>query len=351
MSLARHVRLVGPLAACLLVSSAGFGAPKAKGPTKAERVQARDAYDQGTAAFEKGDYTAALSGFMKANAIIPSVQAAYWIAQAHDRLGETEQAISAYEEIQARPDFSKLSADKQSTLQERLVALKSPPPPPPPPPPVEEEPPPPPPPAAEPAPAEPAPEPPPVIEPPPVAITPTKLLPKAGTAELGVAAGALFVSNANNLVKEGGVPAKYNRPAWQVGLRAAYFPWAFLGIEGEWAHGFGRSKPTATRKDSAANFDAARGHVIGQLPFYQFVPFALLGAGVLHGSSKAAGADTDVLLEAGLGAKFIATKVLVPRVDFRLNMTQRKGGGFSDGLTVHPEILLGLSFRLGGGAS
>jgi hypothetical protein len=32
----------------------------------------------------------------------------------------------------------------------------------------------------------------------------------------------------------------------------------------------------------------------------------------------------------------------------RLNMTQKDGGKFTDGIALHPEILLGLSFRLGG---
>jgi len=43
----------------------------------------------------------------------------------------------------------------------------------------------------------------------------------------------------------------------------------------------------------------------------------------------------------------MATRLLVPRIDARLSMTQKDGGGFTDGVAVHPEILLGLSFRLG----
>jgi len=353
MSLARHVRLTAPLAIGLLVSSWAWGAPKpkpaGKAPSKAERAQARDAYDKGTAAFDKGDYTSALDSFVKANAIIPSVQAAYWIAQAHDRLGHADDALKAYEEIQARDDFSKLSPDKQSTVRERLVALKSPPPPPPPPPaPIVEAPPPAPSPPPEAFPPAAEPPPPVVSEPPPEEIVPSKLLPKAGTAELGVTGGLLFVAAANNLVEKGYAHREFDQPVWQVGVRAAYFPWAFLGVEAEWAHGFSRTKATDLDRDHAANFDVARGHLIGQLPFSQFVPFVLAGAGVINESSKPTGSDLDVLLHAGLGAKFIATKVIVPRVDFRLNLTQRQGGGFSDGLAVHPELLLGLSFRLGG---
>jgi hypothetical protein len=367
MSVARHVGLAAPLAVCLLFASSAWSAPKApvKTPSKAERTQARDAYDKGTLAFEKGNYAVALDSFVKANAIIPSVQAAYWIAQAQDRLDHKEAALKAYEDIQARDDFSKLSEDKANTVRARIVALKSPPPPPPPPPPAGVTPPPPPaPPASTPAPEPfpetapaPAPPPPVVVSEPPPPITPTKLLPKAGTAELGLTTGMLFVVGSNNLAEEGHPHTEFEAPVWQLGARAAFFPASFLGVEGEWAHGFGRVKsfagPTGREIDSsaAANFDVARGHVIGQLPYWQFVPFALVGAGVISERSKPSGSDLDVLFHAGVGAKIIATKVVVPRVDFRLNMTQRRGGGFTDGLAVSPEVLLGLSFRLGGGAS
>lgn len=352
MSVVRHTGFAAPLAACLLLAAPAWRAPPDKAPTKAERASARDAYDKGTLAFEKGDYPAALEGFTQANAIIPSIQAEYWIAQTHDRLGHTEIAIKGYEGIQARADFSKLSPDKASKVRERLVALKSPPPPPPPPVAAVEEPPaaPPPPPVAEQFPP-PAPPPPPVVvEPPPAPITPTKLLPKANTFELGVMAGMLFVSRANNLVQDGHSQAKFEKPSLQTGLRAAYFPLSYLGVEAEYAHGFGRTEKSAN-SSSSARFDIARAHVVGQLPFWQFVPFAILGAGILHGNSNVSGADTDALFEAGVGAKIFATKLLTPRVDFRLNMTQKKGGGFSDGLVVHPEILFGLSFRLGSGGA
>lgn len=362
MSVARHVALAAPLTLCLLLSTPAWSAPKA--PTKADRAAARDAYDKGTVAFEKGDYAAALDGFMKANSIIPSIQAAYWIAQAHDRLGHTAPAVQAYQEIQAREDFSKLSPDKAATVRDRLAALKSPPPPPPPPPPpappAQEAPPslPPPPassgPAPEPAPAAAEPLPPPVVsEPPATPVTPAKLLPQANTIELGVTLGTLFVTSANNLVQDDHTQVNFEKPVWELGARAAYFPANFLGIEAEWAHGFGRT-PNGFEVgregpiSRSARFDALRGHVIGQLPDSQFVPFALLGAGVLHVNSTLTGADTDVAIHAGVGAKMIATRLLVPRIDLRLNATQKRGGGFGDGLSVHPEILLGLGFRLGG---
>lgn len=350
MSVARHVGLAAPFAVCLLLSLPALSAPPGHAPTKAERTAAREAYDKGTALFEKGNYAKALESFNKANAKIPSVQAMFWIAQSHDKLGHTEQAIRAYQELAAHPDFSKLSPDKQQTLNERLAALQPSVPPP------------------EPAPVAPAPAPAPAtsVEPPPESAAPAQaetrplplpsqppalphdeLRPAPHTFELGVLGGVLFVSDSNNLVERGQQHPRFKTGVGQAGARAAYFPFTFLGVEAEYAHGFGVSKSQAPYSSAAAHFDVVRGHVIGQLPLPHVVPFALVGAGLLHGSSDPGGSDTDLLLQAGLGAKWIATELLVPRLDFRLNMTQKQGGGLGDGVALHPEVLLGLGFTLG----
>ena len=126
----RRYRCLSALAGGLLLIAAAPGVASAqdetgKTPTKAERQTAREAYDKGTKAFEKGDYATALDSFVAANALIPSVQAMYWIAQAQDKLGRSEAAIEAYEAITARGDFSKLSADKSTMVRERLAALKA----------------------------------------------------------------------------------------------------------------------------------------------------------------------------------------------------------------------------------
>ncbi|MDF3069244.1 MAG: hypothetical protein K0R38_4845 [Polyangiaceae bacterium] len=348
MSIARHVGSAARFAACLflIVGTRSAHAEDAdKGPTKAERVAARDAYDKGTKSFEKRDYVKALDSFVKANALIPSVQAMYWIALAQDKLGRTEAAIEAYEAVTARADFSKLSEDKAAVVRERLAALK------PPPPPVAE-------PEPLPAPTEPAPaeSPPPVFVPPPpvhhVSDPPappsySRLLPRRHAVELGVMGGALLVSDSNNLVTGAGEHRSFELPVWQIGARVAYFPLKALGVEAEYAHGFGRAERLAASPSASADFNAVRGHVIGQLPTSRFVPFALLGAGILHGTSRPTGSDADLLLQAGIGAKVMATKLLVPRVDFRLGMTQKEGGTFTDGVAFHPEVLLGLALRLG----
>jgi hypothetical protein len=350
--------------ASLLVASAVSGTASAEDepsrtPTKAERQTARDAYDKGTRAFDQGDYAVALDSFVKANALIPSVQAMYWIARSQDELGNGSAAIEAYEAITARGDFSKLSQDKAAMVRQRLAALKAAAEPPPPPPAPE-------PPAPEPLPPPPAPEPapPPPPPPPPSQASPVlplplppepdanELLPQRNTAELGVMGGALFVSPDHNLVGAGRPHQELNTPVWQVGLRAAYFPLTVVGVEAEWAHGFGSGKDD----DERAHLDVVRGHVIAQLPTNRFVPFVLLGAGLLRSShaegtraypGTSMGADTDFLLQGGIGFKVMATELLVPRVDLRLGMTQAEGGAFSDGVALHPELLFGLSFTLG----
>jgi Tetratricopeptide repeat len=353
MHIGRHVGSAARFAACLclfVATSRHATAQEADaGPTKADRVAARDAYDKGTKSFQKGDYAKALDSFVKANALIPSVQAMYWIAQAQDKLGNAEAAKEAYEAVVARADFSKLSADKATVVRERLAALQ--PPPPPAPPPSEPEP------SPAPVEVEPAPPPPPASPAPPAAYepgapppppSPSRLLPRPNTLELGVMGGVLLVSDSNNLVEGGREQRAFELPAWQIGARVAYFPLAALGVEAEYTHGFARTEKVGASPSESADFNALRGHVIGQLPLSRFVPFALVGAGILHGTSRPTGADADLLLQAGLGAKLIATKLLVPRVDFRLGMTQKDGGKLTDGVAFHPEVLLGLALRLGG---
>lgn len=361
MSIARQVRFLGPLAACLLLGALAPADAHAQADkmTKADRAAARDAYDKGTTSFEKGDYVTALDSFVKANALIPSVQAMYWIAQAQDKMSRTDLAIEAYEAVTARADFSKLSPDKAATVRERLAALKASKEPPSAPPaePAATEPP------SELPPAEPAPQ---VAAipasdvslspaiPPPLHSEAENLRPAKNTAELGVMGGALIVSDSHNLVGAGQKHRAFEAPVWQVGVRAAFFPATVFGVEAEWTHGFGKEmagdKPISSAiatSASSANFDIVRGHLIGQLPTSRVVPFALIGGGMIRGSSDQNGSDTDFLLQAGAGLKVIATPLLVPRLDLRVNMTQKQGGRFTDGISVHPEALLGLSFTLG----
>lgn len=334
---------------------------KASGGTPAQRKAAREAYDAGTIAFEKGDYALALENYSKANSIIASPAAMYWIARSLDSLERKPEAIQAYEDVLAHPDASTLSADKTETARSRLAALKAeqavpasnvaaapaePPP--------AEAAPPPPPQPAEPSPAEAAPPPPPPAD---WTVTPDMIererkKPKMWF-EVGLFTGPLFILSSHNLQEMQYEHRDYDIPSWLVGVRGAFFPIQFVGVEVEYAHGWG-SVDTEGRLaglgpgSDTTNIDTVRGHVVGQLPVgKRFFPFATLGAGWLHAMSDNLGNDGDFILTGGIGAKIRANKQLMPRLDLRLDMTQKEGGTFWDGVTVHPEILVGLSVVLG----
>jgi hypothetical protein len=298
------------------------------------RATARQAYDAGTVAFEKEDYAGALAQFKTAHDTLPSVQALFWIARSLDKLGQTDEAIKTYQEVSDHPDFAKLSEDKRTTTQERLSALKA-----------EQSPPPAP--VVEQLPRGPAPPgqfaPPPQGEP--------KLKWKNHLFELGVITGPLFLNSKHNLVEPGRAHADYTL-AWLLGARFGYYPVPFVGFELDGAHGWGRAKEAAQAssvriEDDGAQFNTARGYVVGQYPIGRFVPFALVGGGVIHASSERLGDDVDFMLVGGAGAKVAVTKLFTPRLDWHLSMTQKQGGGFSEGLALHNEILLGIDFTLG----
>jgi hypothetical protein len=173
------------------------------------------------------------------------------------------------------------------------------------------------------------------------------LRPLKNTVELGLIGGMMFVSPSHNLVEGGKTQRAFDTTVWQAGVRAAFFPTTFFGIEADWAHGFGEVKQggNVSTFSRLANFDTVRGHVIGQLPGSRLVPFALLGGGMLRGNSAQNGSDADFTMHAGIGLKIMATKIVIPRLDARLSMSQKEGGTFTDGIAAHPEILLGVSFR------
>jgi hypothetical protein len=137
--------------------------------------------------------------------------------------------------------------------------------------------------------------------------------------------------------------------AWLLGARVGYYPIDFVGFELDGAHGWGRVKagPGANTGDDSAQFNTTRGYVVGQFPIARFVPFVLAGGGVIHASSERLGDDVDFMLVGGAGAKVVVSKQFAPRLDWHLAMTQKQGGGFSEGIAIHNELLLGIDFTLG----
>ena len=164
--------------------------------------------------------------------------------------------------------------------------------------------------------------------------------------ELGLFAGALFPSKDHNFEDsdtEDGKKAhkEFKGFAPELSLRAGYYPVRFVGLELESAFA-----PSKDEDDKKANHSAFRGHVVGQAPLGGVTPFALLGFGYLGSSSDSMGKDHDPGLHFGAGVKVPVTKTLSVRFDLRDTMTQKDNG--SDGeQTHHPEVLLGLSMKLG----
>jgi hypothetical protein len=171
--------------------------------------------------------------------------------------------------------------------------------------------------------------------------------------EAGVLADTLFISRFHNFKEPGAPQYRFAWPAVLLGGRVSYFPEKYWGGELEAAFGSGsvgkRVSLAELRGPDEINvpwFAPVRGHVILQLPVKRVVPFALLGAGAIYVESTQMGRDVDFILDFGLGVRYLATKRVVPRLDLRLDMTQREDGGFSDGVALHSEIILGVGFVL-----
>jgi hypothetical protein len=319
-------------------------AQKAKQSDAQKRAQARKAYAQGTEAFKKGDYAAAFEHFRTANELIPAPHSLYWMAQSLDSAGRTDEAVAAYEVFLAHENAAKVGEDKVEAARARLAELKA---------------------GAEDvygapesgATTEPEPEPeaaaptfqaelPPLPPEPPGPSFWERHVPQANRAELGVFAGPLFISRAHNLHHESKSRRTYSLPAWLFGLRAAYFPLSFAGIEVEYARGIG-SVDRPGDVDGDARFNTFRGYIVGQLTNSRLVPFATAGAGVLHAKSARLGEDADFVAQLGLGLKFAVSKMFSLRLDVREDVMQGEGGQVLDGISFTEEVLLGASLVLG----
>jgi OOP family OmpA-OmpF porin len=175
------------------------------------------------------------------------------------------------------------------------------------------------------------------------AATPPKpaLLPEAGLFELGIFGGLYRPSVVHNLQNESYGPHRhYDSLAPELGLRAAYFPYAAFGVELEAA-----AMPTAVESGSGAGIWAGRGHVIGQLKTSRLTPFALLGVGALGANSQTMGRDADFAVHAGVGVKYPFDDVISARLDLRDTMTQEDERSNGD-IAHHAEALIGLTMTL-----
>lgn len=100
-------------------------APAAKGgPDKKTQADARKAYAEGEKLYGDGKYAEAYDSFKKADELIPSPHAQYWMALALDKQGKKEAAIAAFETLLANPNVAKIGDEKQSESKTRLAELK-----------------------------------------------------------------------------------------------------------------------------------------------------------------------------------------------------------------------------------
>jgi hypothetical protein len=113
-----------PVPATPRAAPAAPAVDKPKAPTKRERDAARKAFGEGEKAIAKSDYVAAYTAFEKANTLVPSPHAEYWIAKTLDLQGKTPEAIRAYETFLANPEAANAGEDKLSESRARLDELK-----------------------------------------------------------------------------------------------------------------------------------------------------------------------------------------------------------------------------------
>ena len=171
--------------------------------------------------------------------------------------------------------------------------------------------------------------------------------------ELGLYGGLAHFANQHNLQNLELVPGTQNghqrlSTALDLGLRAAFYPLSFVGLEGELG-----VIPTKTRTDDrSATVWTYRAHLVAQYPGYRLVPFVVVGLGgmSLKSHPDTLGSDSDPAFHFGVGAKWAFNEYLSARVDIRDNLMQKNllQTGVKDGDVVsNTEFLLGLSFTLG----
>ena len=163
-------------------------------------------------------------------------------------------------------------------------------------------------------------------------------------AEIGVFGGMFFPSTNHDFYN----PESGHKPLWilngEVGLRAAFFPERYVGVEAEGA--FIPAKVRTSTNDLAPLW-AFRGHVIAQLPLWNVAPFVLVGAGAMGAASNGAilGSDVDPAVHWGGGLKIFFNRWVGLRVEGRHVLAAKQAT--QDSFTSHGEFLAGLVFTLG----
>jgi hypothetical protein len=96
-----------------------------KAPDAKTRDAARKAYSAGEKAFGENNFSAAHDSFVKADGLIPSPHAKYWIAKSLDKQDKTDDAIAAYEKFLGDADAARVGDEKLLDARTRLDELKA----------------------------------------------------------------------------------------------------------------------------------------------------------------------------------------------------------------------------------
>ncbi len=170
--------------------------------------------------------------------------------------------------------------------------------------------------------------------------------PVRGMWELGTFAGAFITARPHDFYDPSLGYRRLRRPGPEAGLRAAYYPLAMLGVEGE----FAAIWTVAKYGGQPAFLYGLRLHAIAQLPMYRITPFILGGYGLggIRSNRDALGNDLDPIGHYGGGVKFFAT----PRLALRIEGRHLIGPAAKQRRVVanHGEVLFGISLTFGRGS-
>ena len=165
------------------------------------------------------------------------------------------------------------------------------------------------------------------------------LAPRGNLFEIGLFGGLLWISERNSFNKPGLPFADFETPSPEIGLRIAYLPLSFLGLEGEFM-----AAAAELQGGEGATPWAGRGHLLLQVPTRSVSPFVLVGGGRMGIFSDASGDDDDPSLHFGGGLKINVHRKVAIRLDVRDNITKQRP---ESDTAHHIEALAGLSLVFG----
>lgn len=165
------------------------------------------------------------------------------------------------------------------------------------------------------------------------------MAPRGNLWELGIFGGLLFISERNAFHVPTQPLPNFRVPSPEIGVRIAYLPLSFLGVEGE-------LMGAAAEQDNGegATAWAGRGHVLLQIPTRTVSPFILGGGGRMGILSDASGDDSDPALHFGGGLKINLHRKVALRLDVRDTITKERPGADT---AHHIEALAGISLVFG----